>query len=275
MCLCITPHFSYGQALSPQKEAEMITVIQALRAQVATLVALLNAQHSEFSQATVVRGQKIEQSAYYTGVYEAVYDARGYTLIPEYGTSVDGDHEEVWEMFVEITGEQYVREQVRQFRVYRDEDAPYDAYIDYLGGGWVLGFNMFDLDLTSRSDKHLVEELLVHEYGHIVLGDRADILASFADTFWSVALQNAAARAHASSPVVQGRQAELRYRASPESYVSEYAATNPLEDAVESFTAFLYDEVPPSYGTKRNKVRFFEQYSELRHVRDRLENVLW
>jgi hypothetical protein len=56
--------------------------------------------------------------------------------------------------------------------------------------------------------------------------------------------------------------------------VSEYAATNPLEDAVESFVHFVLDE--PVYDTNRKtaKAQFFYQYAFFTQERERIRLII-
>jgi hypothetical protein len=55
--------------------------------------------------------------------------------------------------------------------------------------------------------------------------------------------------------------ARERFRALPNSFVSEYAATSPLEDSVESFVAFALEPGMSGYQERDIKRNFFFAYT--------------
>lgn len=270
----LIPLVSSARVLSTIEEAEMLSVIRALRAQIVALTELL--AHNERSHSALVsHSYHVEHSQYYDKQYTAVYRTSGYDLRQRDGGLVDPDHEEVWEMFVEIVGEDTVMDRFSEFRIYNDPSAPYDAFVDYFDNTWVLGFNMYDIDLTKQNDRRFVEELLVHEYGHVVLGEHTDALETFTNRFWSSSDRRYAERAASSqNATYRDERVEALYRSKPDSFVSEYAATNPLEDAVESFAVFLYQDVPPGNTVRGAKVRFFEEYGSFLSIQNRLADIL-
>jgi hypothetical protein len=68
--------------------------------------------------------------------------------------------------------------------------------------------------------------------------------------------------------------AERLYEANENNYVSEYAATNPVEDIAESWMFFVIYEQASGGSIKDAKVNFFYQFDELVAVRDYIRSNL-
>ena len=57
------------------------------------------------------------------------------------------------------------------------------------------------------------------------------------------------------------------YAKYPDQFVSEYAATNPVEDIAESWTEFVMRPKPTGTSIADQKVQFFYEYPELVETR--------
>lgn len=74
------------------------------------------------------------------------------------------------------------------------------------------------------------------------------------------------------------KRSQKLYRDHPHKFLNDYAATNPMEDIAESFTAFILQN--PTTGTTiaDQKVQFFQTYPELVtlriHIKNRLRQLL-
>ncbi len=68
--------------------------------------------------------------------------------------------------------------------------------------------------------------------------------------------------------------AERLYGANEDDYVSEYAATNPVEDIAESWMFFVISEEASGGSIKDQKINFFYQFDELVAVRDYIRSNL-
>ncbi len=139
---------------------------------------------------------------------------------------------------------------------------------------WVLM-----LDTTGDTEQSELERTMIHEFAHLLTlrldqlpaGSEEGIcdtyyisdgcmyaesyLAVFGDIFWD-----------GENGEEEGT-AEERFR--PEDYVTEYAATNSVEDIAESFAEFIVN--PDKWQGETiadQKVQFFEEYQELVTLRD-------
>jgi hypothetical protein len=60
------------------------------------------------------------------------------------------------------------------------------------------------------------------------------------------------------------------YAKYPDQFVSEYAATNPMEDIAESWTEFVMQQKPTSTSIADQKVLFFYEFPELVQMREEI-----
>ena len=60
------------------------------------------------------------------------------------------------------------------------------------------------------------------------------------------------------------------YNKYPKRFVSEYAATNPEEDIVESFTHFILEDMSEEDSISDQKINFFYRYRELVELREEI-----
>ncbi len=61
---------------------------------------------------------------------------------------------------------------------------------------------------------------------------------------------------------------------SANTYVTEYATTNPEEDIAESFAFFILESNHTTDTVRNQKVQFFNGFSELVTMRNEMRNVL-
>lgn len=169
------------------------------------------------------------------------------------------------------------------------------AYVEPVaddGSTWRMVYDPSDVHAPFSHDALTT---IVHEYGHVlalhtnqvehISADaeyiecnndqriidegctRADsYLTAFIDQFWDEANREAAYDA-----LLDGSEelfAEKLYRQKPKSFVTEYAATNAIEDMAESFALFVLQDRPVSNTIANQKVSFFYQYSELAALRN-------
>ena len=89
-------------------------------------------------------------------------------------------------------------------------------------------------------------------------------LDDFIDMFWPD-----------SDYIEQVRNEEVyAYDDTPESFISEYAATNPGEDIAESFTYFVLNGQTTESSIADKKLNFFYSYKELESLRKQIRSRL-
>ncbi len=188
---------------------------------------------------------------------------------------------DVWETFTRVAGAETTAAIMTQFRVGDAPDSDTLAYVyqDDDPQYWVLAAN-----LAASDDPSQLIATLVHEYAHILtLGvDELDldaascelqldegcadgsILGAFEQEFWS---------GYTDAPDPANTDADLAYEfylAHEDDFVSDYAATNVVEDIAESFMTWVIEDDPSGTSVIAQKMAFFEQYPQLVAERDRI-----
>ena len=189
----------------------------------------------------------------------------------------------VWDYFRRVITPAFAAEIMLQYRagdapksdtlayVYQDDDPQY----------WILAANL----ATSKNDADLIATL-VHEYSHILTLDTSQFtvdaascdtldlsegcanadsyLQVFEDTFWSN---------YSDAPSAENTDEDIAYNfylAHEDDFVSDYAATNVVEDTAESFMTFVLEDHPKGNSLIAQKLDFFWHYPELVTIRERI-----
>lgn len=212
---------------------------------------------------------------------------------------LDGKHTEenkdLWDIFVKIIPQAY-RSDFLQYNVYNNPDSDTDAHVTQDEGDykkWNLSINLVGfLDDAGNVDEKKSIETLIHEFAHVLTLWKTQVkyvplnasddfwekansdcstyfvwewclnsqsfMKGFIDTFWK---ENFIAS--------QDDQEDSFYLENEDSFVTEYAATNPWEDIAESFTYFVLQPKPESANKiADSKLIYFYQYPELIKLRN-------
>jgi hypothetical protein len=209
-----------------------------------------------------------------------------YTVLDD--GSLDPDPEmraaEAWDLFTRVATIDFAAEVMTQYRV---GDAPESDTLAYVyqernPAYWVLAAN-----LATSDDTEQLIATLIHEYAHILtLGtDEVDprvlacdtleldegcanedsLLARFDVQFWSAYGDDA--------PDVANTDADVAwdfYVEHEDDFVTDYAATNVVEDIAESFMTFVLEDEPDAGSVIADKLAFFWAYPELTAIRERI-----
>ena len=208
-----------------------------------------------------------------------------YTVLED-GTldpAASGAAEHVWQAFERVVTPDFAAETITQFRVGDDPDSDTLAYVyqDSDPSLWVLAAN-----LATIEDDGLLVSTLVHEFAHILtLGPEQfdpkvascptleldegcafddSLLYDFEQRFWS---------GYDDAPDPGNADADLAwefYQAHEDDFVSDYAATNVVEDVAESFMTFVLEDEPEGDSVVAQKIAFFWEQPDLVAVRERI-----
>lgn len=211
-------------------------------------------------------------------------------------------HDELWGEWSAMIPPYWSR-RVTRFEVASDGPGGIAAAVqrlDRAGDRWLLSVD--PVDAVERRDEYV--HTLVHELAHIVtLGAgrvevdprpaatlveqaaRCDgppvtegcaaagsVLAEFSERYWDLAVVGGP---DGVATIGDREDATIeRYLASPDSYVSAYAASSPGEDIAETFTAMALDLRQPSGSIAAAKVEFLRADAELFALADRIRATL-
>jgi len=209
-------------------------------------------------------------------VYEVLDDG---SLLPE----AEGTAAEVWDLFLQVATVDFAAEVVSEYRVGDAPDSDTLAYVyqDDDPRYWILAAN-----LATADDYDLTLATLIHEYAHILTlatdefdepGTCADdeemaegcpapgsAIAGFRDTFWA---------GYDDAPAVDNSDEDVAwefYETHEDDFVSDYAATNLVEDIAESFMTYVLEDEIDADSVIARKLRFFDDYPELAAIRERI-----
>ncbi len=133
----------------------------------------------------------------------------------------------------------------------------------------------------GESDREVFDEVIAHETAHVlslnqdqrsdgvIAGRYSDDEGPFSDSSYLNQFYQAFWKGHYpdwSADSARGLASDV-YDRHPDSFVTEYAATDPSEDFAESFAYFVLDRRSTSQTERGAKLRFFYRFPEL--VKDR------
>ena len=255
--IVVLPTTGFAADAEAARIAVMRSLIAALNEQIQLLTERLEVQEAASVRAVPYTRtiDNLKVSSFYDGEYTALYETSGAVLSPIGRQHVRALDQTIWDRFVALTGARYAEVNVQEFRVFADRNSPYDAFadLDEVTGKWILGFNTYGIDFTEPSVWDDIDPVLIHEYGHMLIDADQDLYNTFVSQFWS------GSRYYEDD----GRSERERFKVFPNSFVTEYAATSPLEDCVESFVAFAYEAGMSGYLERDTKRNFFFGYPTL------------
>lgn len=186
-------------------------------------------------------------------------------------------HHRIWDYFTHVVPLEE-RPGLAEFDIYAGgaSGAQFSPTED---GGWILRFNVL-----AGTDSNYLTEALIHEYGHFLTlnptqqipldnGQQCpqeplhkcpapDSYANqFFEEFWRPIYRE---WINTSDDTGRNFQFYLKYS---DQFVSEYAASQPLEDIAETWTAFILHPKPGSDTIAGQKVLFFYRFPELVELR--------
>jgi len=190
----------------------------------------------------------------------------------------------VWETFTRVTTIDFAAEVMTQYRVGDAPDSDTLAYVyqDDDPVYWALAANL----ATSADESQLIATL-IHEYAHILslstdeldteatdcpglqldegcAGEGSSLLG-FQRAFWD--------RYGDAAPALDNVDADVAwefYLEHEEHFVSDYAATNTVEDFAETFMTFVLEDEPAGDGDVASKLAYFWEFPEFVAIRERI-----
>lgn len=221
----------------------------------------------------------------------ATFSVRGDRLTTIDATASERRHAlAIWNRFVAITPARS-RALLTEFQFNPTEKGgAFVARISETPEAWVL-------NVAAGNDTEDLDELLVHELGHLVTLHRGEVLpatagpcrtvtvyegcaapkrllAEFARRFWSA---GEIAEANQIAENVQDGSEEDAgriYRRNPGAFVSDYAATSPVEDLAETFAVFVLESPPTGTTMADRKVQMLAAYPDMVALRAEILGLL-
>lgn len=215
--------------------------------------------------------------------------------VPQHYKALQSDqqnHARIWAYFTAIIPPQ-IRQQIDHLTIFTDGHRNKLAWVKRTEDGgefWTIGFDVADTDYPPY-----LTETLVHEVGHLVtlgvdqvaLGDDMPptcqtyllyegcshedaYINQFYQEFWPDLYEEWSQVEEAANGFEFQAMVANFYRRHRSEFVSEYAATNPVEDIAESWTAFILEPKPEGISIAEEKVLFFYDFPELAAYREQI-----
>jgi hypothetical protein len=200
-------------------------------------------------------------------------------LTPDDLEQADRDlHTEIWGLVTELIPARWINNYFTEYELFAGGDTL--AYVFQSEADpslWVLGVNT-----AEAENRGLLAGTLIHEFAHVLMLNDMQLmepgeacstldlpegcpnpnayLSGFYATFWTgIQLDE------------DGEAVPGNYDANPSAYVSDYAATNPVEDGAETFMTFVITSTQPTGGTVADqKILYFYGFPELLQLREAL-----
>lgn len=206
-----------------------------------------------------------------------------------------GKHKAVWNRFIKIIPSSE-RKDLSFFEIFTDgKENTFGAITQDENdpAKWVL---IIDIGDAFEKDKLQDKELtytLIHEFGHLFTLNKSQIdyrisseencqpryltdegctkgnsyLNNFVKNFWMDILSEKRNMENISDEERYTKEADNFYLKYKDRFVTDYAATNPEEDIVETWTAFVLQEKKSCNTLLEKKICFFGEFEELNKLR--------
>lgn len=254
-----------------------------LRAQIALLLQQIGVLEKMIAlQAREQEPPEIYQTYYFKEDFEAVYTvtSQGLQRIDSNEPS-DSTHLLLWNLFTNTVGEDNAYIYIDEFRIYDNDDNPIGAFVELkphqVGEEleWLLAINASDFDFNDPTSAELYQDLLIHEYAHVLMYEIPDFVEAFTNEFWTSADRRHASRVEGYDLEDIKDTLESYYERHEDEFISDYATLNPAEDLAETFAYFVTEDLPRRADTKEEeKLRYLLRNDLLSDARDDIRNNL-
>jgi len=184
----------------------------------------------------------------------------------------------LWDLFMDTIGRSEARKYIDEFRVYDNSTSYIGGFVELRAKGddryWILGVNNDDFNPARDESRRIYEILFVHEYSHLFLYDRPELVEAFTDRFWTREDLEHARSVQALPDQALEDALEEYYEDNEDRFVSDYATVDPEEDFAESITYYVINGVPRGREEWAHKIRFLDDFSFLRNIRLELRDNL-
>lgn len=207
-------------------------------------------------------------------------------------------YEKLWGEVLKIIPDYYLN-YISKFKIFTDGMDNTLAYVlsdEEIENKWTISVDLIDsLDYKGNINKEL-HNTLIHEFMHLITLNDTQIskkLNYFGETYtieegslnkdsYLNLFYNKFWKKHKEQVDFQNRpnltdEEKENYTSSfyfenIEEFVSEYAATNPVEDIAETFMYFVIEDKPTENTIRDEKINFMYEFNELVELRDFIRN---
>lgn len=203
----------------------------------------------------------------------------------------------IWRAVLQILPREFLREEVAEYRINTDGVDNTLAFVtlhESFPEKWIISID--PADFTNEKDKEFIHTV-IHEFAHIVFLNKMQVelestdsctnysitegcsktdsyINAFYTRFWTDIIKDNPT-ALADEEVTDEDDILEFYEKYSTQFVSEYAATNPVEDIAEIFVHFVLEKKPQIPATiAKQKIAFLHQFPELTQLRNKIRAKL-
>ncbi len=203
----------------------------------------------------------------------------------------------IWQHITELLPHSEYLSSLNEFQIASDgigETLAFVAQDETDQAQWLIAFDSDDF--TTADDPEFVHTV-IHEFSHLIFLHTRQLNAQPENQCQTLFIDEGCSEEHSflfhfyqrfwTSVIDEHRQAEQAlqdgdedsalikfYQKETSRFVSEYAATDPIEDIAESFTYFVLTQRPTGHSIAEQKILFFYQYKNLLTIRHHIRAVL-
>lgn len=220
-------------------------------------------------------------------------------IVPDNKDDIRDIDIKIWEMLLGVMGKEYVKENIRNFILFDNEENDFSAYVVKTDRWkkWDITVNVAMVDFSKGEDDELMDTL-IHEFNHIFslnleevnpktikedcevtywTGEGCAYASSYINNFTRKFWNAEDLDRQFSEELIENGQDKMEeiFKEIPNKYNSYYSVVNPIEDMAESFTLFVTNDVRSNKKTTANKkINFFYDFEDIVEMRTRIRVYL-
>ncbi len=192
------------------------------------------------------------------------------------------ENKQIWKHVSGISPGAFTDKYIETFQVFNDTKTDTLAFVDDedQNGKWRVAVNLAGYKSFTLRERNLT---IVHELGHVITLNQDQVSANvdeescknyFIDEGCAITnsyLNNFVSKFWTLAEILKNKKEKSEFSSSlykKDKFITEYAATNPVEDMAESFAYFVIDKKSESTEIKDQKYNHFYTFPELLKVRE-------
>ncbi len=202
---------------------------------------------------------------------------------------IDNQHQKIWDKVQDIIPSKYM-EMINRFEINTDGYGEITAFVDSVDNrNWSLSVDIRDL---LDEDGRFMEDgiiTIIHEFAHIISLNSEQMTTDKRDnTLYTVEEGTLKKDSYLNmyyqrfwKDLISEREKTYNdedfytfYENHSNDFVTEYAATNPVEDFAETFAVFIVEDRKSDDEVVNQKVNFFYQFPELVTLREDIREAI-
>jgi hypothetical protein len=186
----------------------------------------------------------------------------------------DDEYHSIWDRISQLSPNSLSDTYISEYQVFDNPEDDTQAFVDDADGDgrWRIAVNLSGYRVSDPKERYAT---LIHELGHIITLNTSQVVPGV-DQCHTYAIDEGCAKAdsYLNLFVSQFWKNEPQPVYDPTKFVTEYAATNDVEDLAESFAFFVLEKGGSDATLRDQKLKFLATYPDLVSIRTQMRKVL-